>query len=109
MSCARSRPRWPAASWERGRIDLARAWVGPLVRGFLRTGDLARLDVAMEIVLPPLSLVVAAVAGCTVLAALLRWAPGLWLALGLCVALSLHVLIGAAPARLSARAYLPPL
>lgn len=106
MPVSLGQARTQQARWERGRIELARAWVGPLVRGFLRTGDLARLDVAMEIVLPPLSLVVAAVAGCTALAALLRWAPGLWLALGLCVALSLHVLIGAALARLSARAYL---
>lgn len=94
------------ARWERGRIELARAYAGKLITGFLRTGQSARLDVAMEIALPPLSLVVGAVLGCVVAAALLRWEPGLWFALGLCVALVLHVVVGAALARLSARAYL---
>jgi cellulose synthase/poly-beta-1,6-N-acetylglucosamine synthase-like glycosyltransferase len=92
--------------WERGRFDLARTETWPLVRGFLRTGDTARLDVAMELALPPLSLVVGAVVCCCALAGALRWGPTLWLALGLVLALSLHMAAGAALARLSVRTYL---
>lgn len=92
--------------WERGRIELARAWAWPLIRGFLRTGDSARLDVAMELALPPLSMMVGAVGCCCALAVALRWGPALWLALALLVALGLHVAAGAALARLSPRAYL---
>jgi hypothetical protein len=92
--------------WERGRFDLARAEAWPLIHGFLRTGDSARLDVAIELALPPLSLVVSAVVCCCALAGALHWGPALWLALGLVLALGLHVAAGAALARLSVRAYL---
>ena len=92
--------------WERGRLDLTRAYVPPLVRGFLRHGDAARLDAAMEILLPPLSLLIGVVCACLGLAALLRWGPALALALALVALLALHGLIGAALANLTARAYL---
>jgi cellulose synthase/poly-beta-1,6-N-acetylglucosamine synthase-like glycosyltransferase len=92
--------------WERGRIELARAHAWPLARDFLRTGDSARLDVAMELALPPLSMMVGAVGCCCALAVALRWGPALWLALALLVALVLHVAAGALLARLSPRAYL---
>ncbi len=94
------------ARWERGRQELARTHLGRLVRGFLRTGDIARLDTAMELLLPPLSLMVGAVTLTLALAMSLRWAPGIWLALALTLALALHVFIGASLARLSLRAYL---
>lgn len=94
------------ARWERGRLELVRSYVPPLVRGFLRHGDAARLDAAMEILLPPLSLLIGAVCACLALAALLRWGPALALALALVTLLGLHGLIGAALARLSPRAYL---
>lgn len=91
--------------WERGRIDLIRACFGPLLRGFMRDGDLARLDVAMEIILPPLSLVAGLTSLYVVLAAVLAWWPGIMLASALSVALGIHIVIGAGLARLSRRAY----
>ncbi|MGH2514896.1 MAG: glycosyltransferase family 2 protein [Ktedonobacterales bacterium] len=94
------------ARWERGRLELTRDYVLPLVRGFLRTGDAARLDAAMEILLPPLSLMIGAVSLCLVAAGVLRWGPGLALGLALVALLALHGIIGAALAHLSARAYL---
>lgn len=94
------------ARWERGRLELVRAYVPPLVRGFLRHGDAARLDAAMEIMLPPLSLLIGAVCACLALAGALRWWPALALALALVMLLGLHGLIGAALAKLSWRAYL---
>lgn len=93
------------ARWERGRIDLARACFGPLLRGFMRDRDLARLDVAMEIVLPPLSLVVGLTLVYFLCATLLAWWPGIIVASVLSVALGVHIVIGAALARLSRRAY----
>src|SRR5262249_46463240 len=63
------------------------------------------LDVAMELALPPLSMMVGAVGCCCALAGALRWGPTLWLALALLVALALHVAAGAVLARLSPRAY----
>jgi cellulose synthase/poly-beta-1,6-N-acetylglucosamine synthase-like glycosyltransferase len=92
--------------WERGRVELARGAGRSLFWGFVRTGDLARLDAALELALPPLSMVVGAVACCCAFAAVLRWWPGLVLALALALALGVHVLVGAALARLSAREYL---
>lgn len=94
------------ARWERGRIELTRAYVAPLVRGFLRAGNVARLDAAMEILLPPLSLLIGVVCACVVVGGLLRWGPGLALGLALLALLALHGIIGAALAKLSARAYL---
>lgn len=92
--------------WERGRLDIVRAQVWPLLRGFWRDHDMARLDAALEMLLPPLSLVVGLVLLCCACAVPLLWAPDLWLALALVAALGLHVLIGAALAQLSFRAYL---
>jgi 1,2-diacylglycerol 3-beta-glucosyltransferase len=94
------------ARWERGRLELTRDYVVPLVRGFLRSGNAARLDAAMEIVLPPLSLLIGAVCVCLAVGGLLRWGPGLALGLVLVALLALHGLIGAALAKLSAREYL---
>ncbi|HLZ23842.1 MAG TPA: glycosyltransferase family 2 protein [Ktedonobacterales bacterium] len=92
--------------WERGRLDLTRDYVVPLVRGFLRSGNAARLDAAMEILLPPLSLLIGAVCVCLAVGGLLRWWPGLALGVVLAALLALHGIIGAALAKLSVRAYL---
>lgn len=94
------------ARWERGRLEMTRDYALPLVRGFLRAGDTNRLDAAMEIMLPPLSLLIGAVCVCLALGGLLRWGPGVGLALVLLALLALHGVIGAALAKLSTRAYL---
>lgn len=94
------------ARWEKGRIDLARAHVGALVRGAVANADGAYLDAALEIVTPPLSLLV----GLVVLVALatlpLGWTPAVLVAAILLGALALHVLAGIILARLSWRTYL---
>jgi cellulose synthase/poly-beta-1,6-N-acetylglucosamine synthase-like glycosyltransferase len=92
--------------WERGRIELARAHGLAMLGDFLRTGDLARLDVAVESLTPPLSLLAVGVVVALAGAALSRWALGLWIALGLLVALSLHVAVGIALGRLPLRVVL---
>lgn len=94
------------ARWEGGRLALVRSCALPLLRAGLRRGDLARLDAAAEIALPPLSVVALLVALCAAGALLLGWAPALWLAVGLAAALALHLAAGIILARLSARAYL---
>jgi cellulose synthase/poly-beta-1,6-N-acetylglucosamine synthase-like glycosyltransferase len=92
--------------WERGRIELARAHGLGMLGGFLRTGDPARLDVAVESLTPPLSLLAAGVVFALVGAAILRWELGLWVALGLLAALVLHVAVGIALGRLPLRVVL---
>jgi cellulose synthase/poly-beta-1,6-N-acetylglucosamine synthase-like glycosyltransferase len=92
--------------WERGRIEMARAHGLGMLGGFLRTGDLARLDVAVESLTPPLSLLAAGVTFTLAGAALLRWELGLWIALGLLAALALHVVVGIALGRLPLRVVL---
>lgn len=94
------------ARWERGRLDLIRACASPLLQSFVRDRNMAAMDAAMEIVVPPLSLLMGAALGTLVLAAALRSEPGLLLALALLALLTLHVWIGAALAKLSPRAYL---
>ncbi|MBF6590204.1 MAG: glycosyltransferase [Ktedonobacterales bacterium] len=94
------------ARWERGRLELARRHVPSLLRRFARTGDIALLDAAMEIVLPPLALVVCGVALSAAAALVTRWPPVIWLAIGLCVALALYLGAGALLARLPPRAWL---
>jgi cellulose synthase/poly-beta-1,6-N-acetylglucosamine synthase-like glycosyltransferase len=80
--------------WERGRSDLARSHAPHLVAAWLRTRDLAPLDAALELLLPPLSLVAVAT-----LAALVG-------ALLLAGALALHLVAGLVIARLPVRAWL---
>jgi cellulose synthase/poly-beta-1,6-N-acetylglucosamine synthase-like glycosyltransferase len=89
--------------WERGRIELARAHGLGMLVSFLRTGDLARLDVAVESLTPPLSLLAAGVVFALVGAAVLQWELGLWVALGLLAALLLHVAVGIILGRLPFR------
>jgi cellulose synthase/poly-beta-1,6-N-acetylglucosamine synthase-like glycosyltransferase len=92
--------------WERGRIELARAHGLGMLGGFLRTGDLARLDVALESLTPPLSLLAAGVAFALAGAAVLQWNVELWVALALLAALVLHVAVGIALGRLPLRVVL---
>jgi cellulose synthase/poly-beta-1,6-N-acetylglucosamine synthase-like glycosyltransferase len=92
--------------WERGRIELARAHGLGMLGGFLRMGDVARLDVAVESLTPPLSLLAAGVVFALVGAASLQWGVGLWVALGLLGALLLHVAVGIALGRLPFRVVL---
>ncbi|HEY7094137.1 MAG TPA: glycosyltransferase family 2 protein [Ktedonobacterales bacterium] len=92
--------------WERGRIELARAHGLGMLAGFLRTGDVARLDVAVESLTPPLSLLAAGVVFALMGAVVLRWELGLWVALGLLAALILHVAVGIALGRLPFRVVL---
>lgn len=94
------------ARWERGRLDLIRACVVPLLGSFARSRNVAALDAALEIAVPPLSLLMGATLACLALSAALWWAPAALLALALLALLALHVGIGAALARLSPRAYL---
>ena len=89
--------------WERGRVELARTHGLGMLSGFLRTGDVARLDVAVESLTPPLSPLAAGVVFALVGAALLQWELGLWVALGLFGALFLHVAVGIALGRLPFR------
>lgn len=91
--------------WERGRLALARAHGGALLRGALRHGDLARLDAIIEVCIPPLSMLVGMLALVVMGAVGLRWEPGLLAAGLLVLALALHGMVGMALARLSLRAY----
>lgn len=92
--------------WERGRLDIARGRLGPLLRGFLRDGDLARIDAALEVMLPPLSLMLGAVLLALLAAIALRSTSGGVLGILLLLLLSIHIVTGAALARLTPRAYL---
>jgi cellulose synthase/poly-beta-1,6-N-acetylglucosamine synthase-like glycosyltransferase len=92
--------------WERGRIELARAHGLGMLGGFVRTGDVARLDVAVESLTPPLSLLAAGVVCALLGAAVLHWEVGLWVAVGLLAALILHVAVGIALGRLPFRVVL---
>jgi cellulose synthase/poly-beta-1,6-N-acetylglucosamine synthase-like glycosyltransferase len=94
------------ARWEGGRLALARERLGPLLRGYLRDGDAARLDAAMELLLPPLSLVLGLILCCLPLALLLHATGEVLLALALLAALALHVAAGSRLAELPGRAYL---
>ncbi len=94
------------ARWEGGRLALIRNCALPLLGSGLRQRDLARLDAAAEIIVPPLSVIVLLVMLCAGVALLLGWAPTLWLAAGLIAALLLYLVAGIILARLSLRAYL---
>lgn len=91
--------------WERGRLDLVRRYVAPLIWRAICTRNTALFDAAMEILVPPLSvlagLVVCCGAGALWLHALLEIDLGLALVIGL----SIYVLIGLRLARLSRAAY----
>ena len=94
------------ARWERGRIDVTRTYAPHLINAFFRHGDAARLDAAMEMMLPPLSLLMGALLCSLALSLALRWTLGTVLGAILLALFTLHVVTGCVLARLSARAYL---
>lgn len=72
--------------WEGGRWALARRWVPRLLRGALRQRDRVQLDLAVDLLVPPLAQLGAGIALGT-LTSLIAWlaggslfVPGLWLA-----------------------------
>jgi 1,2-diacylglycerol 3-beta-glucosyltransferase len=61
--------------WERGRIDVARRMAPQLLRAAVRPGArdrIAQVDAAVDLIVPPLSVLVAATAGSAVITAGLR-------------------------------------
>jgi cellulose synthase/poly-beta-1,6-N-acetylglucosamine synthase-like glycosyltransferase len=91
--------------WERGRLELVRRNVPRLFWGTLRTRNLALFDAAMEILVPPLSVVVGLVLCCCAGAVLLHSTLGMRLGAALLVGLLLYVFIGLRLARLPLAAY----
>jgi cellulose synthase/poly-beta-1,6-N-acetylglucosamine synthase-like glycosyltransferase len=91
--------------WERGRLALVRRHVPPLLWATLRTGNLALFDAAMEILVPPLSVLAGLIFCCCVGAFVLPSHVGLWLGLALLAALLLYIFIGLRLARLPLAAY----
>lgn len=85
--------------WEDGRSQLIRARLAPLWKAALRPGGGVCMDLAFDLLVLPLSYVVANVALLIALASLaLAWEPSaeiwLWLGLGCGASLSLYVLRG---------------
>lgn len=64
--------------WMAGRGQVARAFVGPLLRRFAATGDPLALDTALFLVAAPRSLLLAGLGGFCLLALLVPGLPGLW-------------------------------
>ncbi len=91
--------------WERGRLELVRRHVPRLLWGTLRTKNMALFDAAMEILVPPLSVVVGLVFCCCVGAFLLHSTLGIRLGAALLFGLLLYILIGLRLARLPLAAY----
>jgi 1,2-diacylglycerol 3-beta-glucosyltransferase len=99
--------------WEGGRLAQARQDVPPLLRQALAKADLVALDRALDLLIPPLALLVMAlVAGMLVSAGLWWWLGGPLLAagligwLGLLAGMGLFVFGGLAVARAPRYAYL---
>jgi 1,2-diacylglycerol 3-beta-glucosyltransferase len=91
--------------WERGRLELVSRHVPHLLWGTLRTRNMALFDAAMEILVPPLSVVVSLVLCCGVGAFLLPSSLGIRLGAALLFGLLLYVLTGLRLARLPLAAY----
>ena len=91
--------------WERGRLELTRQFVPGLLWGALRARDAARLDAAMEMLVPPLSVLAGLVVCCCIGALLLPSPAEIALALFLLIGLSAYILIGLRLARLPRAAY----
>jgi cellulose synthase/poly-beta-1,6-N-acetylglucosamine synthase-like glycosyltransferase len=85
--------------WEAGRIDLLRSQLWPLLRATRGSGAWLRLDLAIDLLVPPLSyvalnvLLLGAVAGLALLTALAS-AVWLWIATACALCLCLYVLRG---------------
>lgn len=91
--------------WESGRLELARRHVLRLLWSTIRTGNTALFDAAMEILVPPLSVLAGLVICCCVGAFLLPSYLGIRLGVALVVGLMLYVLVGLRLARLPLAAY----
>lgn len=91
--------------WERGRLELVRRHVPHLLWGALRSRDGALLDAALEILTPPLSVLVGLIVCCCVCAVLLFSHIGIALAIALLASLSIYILTGLRLARLPRAAY----
>ena len=64
--------------WMAGRGQVARAFVGPLLRRFVATRDPLALDTALYLVAAPRSLLLAGMGGFLLLAAAAPGLPGIW-------------------------------
>lgn len=85
--------------WEQGRLELVRLNTGPLLRAAFQRRSLVCLDLAFDLIVPPLSYVVLNIVLLGALAGVLSlWIPAAlpwaWCALACAAALVLHVLRG---------------
>lgn len=85
--------------WEHGRLQLIRARARPLLLASLRRLSLVCLDLALDLIVPPLSYVALNAALLLVLAAMLSWwnmayLPWLWVAASCVLSILLYVLRG---------------
>lgn len=88
--------------WEGGRWQLVRAKIGPLLQAVKKRGDLVCLDLAFDLLVPPLSYVVLNIALLMVFAGLIyTWWPAmqtaqvsLWIGIACGISLVLYVLRG---------------
>ncbi len=85
--------------WETGRFQLIRAQTLPLLKHAVQHRSLITLDLALDLMVLPLSYVVANIIVLCAAAAVLSWwlpalTPILWLGIGCVIALALHVMRG---------------
>lgn len=95
--------------WERGRWEMARASVGPLLRQAFDTRRFAPLDAATEHLIPPTAILAAVLAFCLLAGAGLAWAghAGVWWgAVALGVGLAIYLLVGLWMVRAPGRVWL---
>jgi hypothetical protein len=94
--------------WERGRIELARRYVPRLARAAVARGTANRVaaaDAILDHLVPPLSVLAAAVGGVTVASAVAGGRSGAKSGLVLCGAIGVHVLSALVLARAPASVY----
>lgn len=99
MAAAETTARSQRQRWEKGRADMVRSRLVPLLRAAVLTPSLVCLDLTLELIVPPLSYLVMNVTLLGVLAAvLMMWWPPVafwgWWALGCAAILVLYVLRG---------------
>ncbi len=94
------------ARWESGRLQMLRDYVPRLLSEAIRRRSFVLFDAAMEQIIPPFSVVVAA-AGLSLIVAILLGGPALiWLAAALLLGQALYTFIGLALVEAPARVYL---
>jgi 1,2-diacylglycerol 3-beta-glucosyltransferase len=94
--------------WERGRIELARRYIPRLARAATARGArnrLAAADAILDHLVPPLSVLAAAVGGATIASAAVGGRKGARSAFVLCAALGAHVMSALVLARVPASVY----